>query len=160
MLILARNLYFAISFLLSIDFDSLNYYFLRYRIVLINYNNISKDSYFNKLITIKTNLKIKLKLLLRLIKINYSKTLIDLYYQISQMRSLRSNFSFVFLKTTITRFNLIVLNILNKLAFIIKKLTRIKILIKRIIFLIKNIIIKKIKNTMLKTTSSRRKIIT
>jgi len=160
LLILARNLYFAISFLLSINFDSLNYYFLRYRIVLINYNNISKDSYFNKLITIKTNLKIKLKLLLRLIKINYSKTSIDLYYQISQMRSLRSNFSFVFLKITITRFNLIVLNILNKLAFIIKKLTRIKILIKRIIFLIKNIIIKKIKNTMLKTTSSRRKTIT
>ena len=84
LLILARNqLRFAINFLLSINFDSQDYnsncYFIR--IVLINHNNINKDNHFNNLIVIKANLRVRL---FRLIKINYSKILIDLYYQISQ----------------------------------------------------------------------------
>jgi len=62
--ILACNLRYAISFLRSINFDSLNHNFKRYliRIVLINHNNISKDSYLNNSIIIKANLKIKLRL--------------------------------------------------------------------------------------------------
>ena len=82
LLILARNLYYAINFLHSINFDSLNYnskhYFIK--IVLINYYNISsKDNYYSRLIIIKANLRIRLKLL-RLIKINYLKISINLYY--------------------------------------------------------------------------------
>jgi len=64
--ILARNFYYAINFLHSINFDSLNYNFKRYlnRIVLINLNNLNnKDNYFSNLIIIKANLKIKFRLL-------------------------------------------------------------------------------------------------
>ncbi len=80
--ILVRSLCYAINFLRSINFDFLNYNFKSYftRIVLINFNNLnSKDSYLNNLIIIKVDLRIKLRLF-RLIKINYSKTLIDLRY--------------------------------------------------------------------------------
>jgi hypothetical protein len=80
--VLARNFRYAINFLCFINFDSLNYNFKRYfiRIVLINLNNLNnKDSYFRNSIIIKANLRIKLKLL-RLIKISYLETFIDLYY--------------------------------------------------------------------------------
>jgi hypothetical protein len=80
--ILARNFRYAISFLRSINFDSLNHNFKRYfiRIVLINFNSLnSKDSYLSNSIIIKVNLRVKLRLF-RLIKINYLKTLIDLCY--------------------------------------------------------------------------------
>jgi len=53
LLISTHNL--AINFLRSISFDSLNYHFNFTKIVLINYHNINKDNYFNKVITIKTN---------------------------------------------------------------------------------------------------------
>ncbi len=80
--ILARNFRYAINFLYSINFDSLNYNFKYYfiRIVLINLNSFNnKDSYFSNSIIIKVDLKVRLRLL-RLIKINYSKISIDLYY--------------------------------------------------------------------------------
>ena len=81
LLILARNLRYVINFLRSINSSSLNYNFKCYfiKIVLINYNNISKDNYLNSSIIIKANLKIKLRLF-RLIKINYLKTSINLRY--------------------------------------------------------------------------------
>ena len=83
--ILARNqLRFAISFLLFISFDFQNYNFNCY---LINHNSINKDSYFSNLIVIKADFRVRL---LQLIKISYSKTSIDLYYQILQTRPLRS----------------------------------------------------------------------
>ena len=165
LLILARNFRYAINFLRSINFDSLNHNFKRYfiKIVLINLNNLnSKDSYSSNSIIIKANLRVKLKLL-RLIKINYSKTSINLCYQTSQQtRSLRNNLSFVLFKITITRFSSSVLNIRNnsKLAHIIIKQTRTKILIKRIILIMRNMTIKKIKNTMSRMTSRKSKITT
>jgi len=64
--ILARDFRYAINFLRSINFDSLNYNFKRYfiKIVLINLNSLnSKDSYFSNSIIIKANLRIKLRLL-------------------------------------------------------------------------------------------------
>ncbi len=82
LLILARNFCYAIKFLYSINSSSLNYNFKRYfiKIVLINFNNLnSKNNYLSNSIIIKTNLKIRLRLL-QIIKINYSKILIDLYY--------------------------------------------------------------------------------
>ncbi len=86
LLILARNFYYAINFLRSINFNSLNHNFKRLliRIVLINLNSLnSKDSYSSNLIIIKVDLRIRLRLL-QLIKINYLETLINLCYQISQ----------------------------------------------------------------------------
>ncbi len=68
--ILARNFRYAINFLRSINFNSLNHNFKRHfiKIVLINLNNLnSKDSYFSNSIIIKANLRIRLRLL-RLIK--------------------------------------------------------------------------------------------
>ena len=63
LLLLTYNL--AINFLCSINFDFLNYSFNFIRIVLINYYNINKDNYFNKVITIKTNqIYIRSKILL------------------------------------------------------------------------------------------------
>jgi len=82
LLILAYNFCYAINFLRFINFDSLNYNFKRYliRIVFINLNNLnSKDNYLSNSIIIKANLRIKFRLL-RLVKISYSKTLIDLCY--------------------------------------------------------------------------------
>jgi len=73
------------------------------------------------------------------------------------MRSLRNDFSFVLFRITIIRFNYNALNN-NKHALIMKKQTRTKILIKRIIIIIRNIIIKKIKNIMLIMKSQRSKI--
>jgi len=165
LLILARNLRYAINFLRFINFNSLNYNFKRYfiRIVLTNFNSLNnKDSYFSNSIIIKANLKIKLRLLW-LIKISYSKTSIDLYYQISQqMRSLCNDLSFVSFRITIIRFSSSVLNIRsnNKFAHIIIKQTRTRILIKKIILIMRNITIRKIKNTMLKIVSRRSKITT
>ncbi len=75
------------------------------------------------------------------------------------MRSLRNNLSFVLFKTTIIKFNYDVFNN-NKHAFIMKKQTRTRILIKRIIIIIRNIIIKKIKNTMSIMKSQRSKTTT
>jgi len=71
------------------------------------------------------------------------------------MCSFCNNFSSIFFKTIIIRFNLIVLSILNKLALIIVKRTRTRILIK-IIISIKKIIIQKIRTIILK--SLKRKI--
>jgi hypothetical protein len=82
LLILARNFYYAISFLRSINFNSLDHNFKYHfiKIILTNLNNLnSKDNYLNNLIIIKANLRIKLRLL-QLIKINYSKISIDLCY--------------------------------------------------------------------------------
>jgi len=80
--ILARNFYYAINFLCSINFNSLDHNFKYHliKIVLTNLNNLnSKDNYLNNSIIIKANLRIKLRLL-QLIKINYSKISIDLCY--------------------------------------------------------------------------------
>lgn len=82
LLILARNFYYAINFLRSINFNSLDHNFKYHfiKIILTNLNNLnSKDNYLNNLIIIKANLRIKLRLL-QLIKINYSKISIDLCY--------------------------------------------------------------------------------
>jgi len=51
LLILAHNL--AINFLRSINFDFLNHHFNLIRIVLINYHNINKDNYLNRVIITK-----------------------------------------------------------------------------------------------------------
>ncbi len=162
LLILVCNLYYAISFLYSINSDFLNYnysYFIR--IVLIKYYSIfSKDNYYSKLIVIKVDLKIRFKLF-RLNKINYSKISINLYYQILQTRLFRNNFSFIFFKITIIRFNSNIFSICNsnnKLAHIIVKSTKTKILIKRIILIIKNITIRKVKNTILRIVLQKNKI--
>ncbi len=80
--ILARNFYYAINFLRSINFNSLDHNFKYHfiKIVFTNLNNLNnKDNYLNNSIIIKANLRIKLKLL-QLIKINYSKISIDLCY--------------------------------------------------------------------------------
>jgi len=150
--ILARNLRYAINFLRSINFNSLNHNFKRHfiKIVFTNLNNLNnKDSYFSNSRIIKTNLRIKFRLL-RLVKISYLKISIDLYYQISQQtRSFCSDLSSVFFKTTIIRFSFDVFSIRSnnsKLAYIIMKQTKTRILIKRIV-LIRNITIKKIRNT-------------
>jgi len=125
--------------------------------VLTNYNNINKDSYFNNLIIIKADLKIRL---FRLIKINYSEISIDLYYQISQIHLFCNNLFFVFFRTIIIRFSSDILNICNnsKLAHTIVKQTRTKTLIKKIISS-KKITIRKIKNTIQRKTLQKNKTI-
>ncbi len=80
--ILACNFCYVINFLYFINFDSLDYNFKRYfiKIVLIYLNNLNnKDNYLSNSIIIKANLRVKLRLF-RLIKINYSKISINLYY--------------------------------------------------------------------------------
>lgn len=82
LVILARNLCYAINFLHFINFDFLNYNFKSYfiNIVLTNLNSLNnKNNYFSNLIIIKANFKIRFKLFC-LIKINYLEILIDLYY--------------------------------------------------------------------------------
>ena len=164
LLIPACSYCFAISFLRCISFGFLNYKFKRYfiRFVRINYSSINKDSYFSSSIIIKADLRVSLRLL-RLIKISYSKISIDLYYQIlQQTRSLCSNFFFVLFRTTIIRYNCIVLSICysnsSRLASIIAKSTRTRILIRRII-LKRNITIRKIKNTISRKMLRKIKII-
>ena len=164
LLISARSYCFATSFLRSISSDSLNYNSKRYfiRIMLINYSSINKNSYFSSPIIIKADLRVSLRLL-RLTKISYSEISIDLYYQISQQtRSLCSDLSFVLFRTTIIRYNCIVLSICysnsSRLASTITKSTRTKILIRRII-LKRNITIRKIKNTISRKILRKIKII-
>ena len=75
------------------------------------------------------------------------------------MRSLRNDLSFVLFRTTIIRFNYGALSN-NKHAFIMKKRTRTRILIKRIIIIMRNITTRKMKNTMSIMKSQRSKITT
>jgi hypothetical protein len=75
------------------------------------------------------------------------------------MRLLYINLSFILFKTTTIRFNYNVFSS-NKHALIIEKQTRTRILIKRIIIIIRNITIRKIKNIILIIESQRRKTTT
>lgn len=75
------------------------------------------------------------------------------------MRLFRNDFSFVLFKTIIIRFNYDVFSS-NKHALIMKKRTRTKILIKRIIIIMRNITTRKIKNTMLIMKLQRNRITT
>jgi len=157
----ARSLRYATNFLRSINSGSLNHNSKRHliRIVLTNLNSLnSKNSYLSSPGIIKADLRIRLRLL-RLIKISYPKISVDLRHQIPQQtRPLRSDLSFVLFRTTIIKSSSDIFSIRssnNKLAHTIIKQTRTKILIKRIV-LIRNMTIRKIRNTTSRNPASPR----